>query len=220
MPRPRSWPRFLASPPRAEARRVGAGQRHVHALGEVAAVVREHEAGLERHGGRRDQVAAAELERVDAELARGHVDDALDRVGRLRTPRAAVRACRRGVGEHAGGLHVDGRCGVDARDPTHVVGAGPRAARGEIGADVEANGHAQRQELAVAIEGQLGLREIVAPVLVADEALTPVRRPLDGPAQPLRGPEDEHVLRDRGRCACRSCRRPRRSPRAGGSAGP
>ena len=104
-------PRRAAS--RSPARSARASARSMLAL-ELAAVVGEDEAGLERHRRGRDEVAAAQLDRVDPELARGHVDHALDRVRRLRPAGAAVGPGRRGVGEHAGGLDVDGGRGVHA----------------------------------------------------------------------------------------------------------
>ncbi len=84
-------PRLARGAPRSpawSARR----QRHVHAAREIAAVVGEDEAGLERHGPRRDEVPAPQLDRVQVELARGHVDDALDGVGGLGPAGARGRA--------------------------------------------------------------------------------------------------------------------------------
>ena len=177
-----------------EAGVLGDRQRQVHAAREVAAVVGEHQPGLERHRGGRDQVPAPQLDRIDAELARGDVDHALDRERRLGPAGAAIGAGGRGVGEHAGGLMVDGGRRVHAGHAADVVGAGPRAALGEIGADVEVDRHAQRQELAVAIEGQLGGGDVVAAVLVGDEPLAPVRRPLHRPPQPARRPQHQDHL--------------------------
>ena len=210
MPRPRSLPCA-----RASARRRSKPARSdwvsaiVHAPLEVAAVVGEDEAGLERHRGGRDQVAAAQLDRVDPELARGHVDDALDRVGRLGAPGAAVRAGRRGVREHAGALDVDRGRGVDAGEAAHVVGRGARAARREIGADVHLERDAQAEEAAARVERQLGRGHVVAAVLVAEEALAAARRPLHRPARGASRPRAPAPAPGRCRCACRSCRRPR-----------
>ena len=131
---------------------------------------------------------------IDAQLARGHVDHALDREGRLGPARAAIGAGGRGVGEHARGLMVDGRRRVHAGHAADVVGAGPRAALGEIRADVEVDRHAQREERPVPVEGQLGGGDVVTAVLVGDESLAPVRRPLHRPSQPARGPQHQDHL--------------------------
>ena len=181
--------------PLLEPRAIGEGERHVHAPRELPAVVGEDEPGLERHRRRRDDVPAPELDRVDAELARGQVDHALDGIRRLGPPRAAIRTRRRRVREDAGGLHADGRRRVHAGEPADIVGARPRASRREIRADIEPDGHAQAEEPAVGVERQLGRRDVVAAVLVGDEGLAAVGRPSDGPPQPLRRPEHQRHLR-------------------------
>ena len=78
---------------RAAGRETGAVdevRRHRHVAGEIAAIVVEDERRAERHRLGRDQVAHAQLERVEPELARGDVDRALERIGRLRPPGAAI----------------------------------------------------------------------------------------------------------------------------------
>ena len=180
--------------PLLEAGPIGETERHVHATPELAAVVGEDEARLERHRRGRDQIAASQLDRIDLELARRDVDDALDRVGRLRPAGAAVRPRRRRVREHTGRLHVDRRRRVDARHATDVVRAGPGAARREIGADVQVDRHAERQELPVRVEPELGGGDVVASVLVGDEALAPIGRPLDRPSETSGGPQHQHDL--------------------------
>ena len=192
-------PAQLAVPPRLrapllEAVAVGEGQRHVHAAREIAAVVGEDEPGLERHRRGRDQIAAAQLARIDLQLAGRHVDDALDGVRRLRAPGAAVRPGGGRVREDAGRLHVDRRRRVDPGDAADVVGARPGAPRREIGADVERDRHAQRQEFPVRVQRQLGGRDVVAAVLVGDEALAPIGRPLDRPPEALGRPQHQHRL--------------------------
>ena len=169
-------------------------ERHVHPARELTAVVREDEPRLEWHRRRRDQVAAPQLQRVDPELARGDVDDAFDRVRGLGPPGAAIRTGRRGVGVHARGLHVNRGRRVHARDAADVVRPRARAARCEIRADVERDGDAKPEELAVRVERQLRRRDVVAAVLVGDEPLAAIRRPLHRTAEPLRGPEHQHVL--------------------------
>src|SRR5262249_20082916 len=112
--------------------------------------------------------------RIDLELARGHVDDALDGVRGLRAAGAAVGTRWRRVREETSRLHVNGRRGVHPGDATDVVGAWAGAARREIGPDVQVDGHAEGQKLAVGVEGQLGGRDVVTAVLVGHEPLAPV----------------------------------------------
>ena len=52
----------------------------------------------------------------------------------------------------------------------------------------------QREELAVLVERQLGLGDMVAAVGVGHEGLGAVGRPLDRPAEPCGGPGDERLL--------------------------
>ena len=61
----------------------------------VAAVVGDAGDGRVRELVGLQEVAAADLDRIDAELGRGHVDDALEHRGRLGPARAAERAHRR-----------------------------------------------------------------------------------------------------------------------------
>ena len=116
-------------------------------------------------------------------------------IGRLGAAGAAVGAGRRGVREDAGCLVVDRGRGVDTGHAADVVGAGAGAALGQVGADVEIDGHAQRQEGAVGVERQLDGRDVIAPVLVGHEPLAPVGRPLHRPAQALGRPQHEDHLR-------------------------
>src|SRR5262249_51499720 len=85
--------------PRVEALDLRVMQRLVHAGFELAAIVSVDEAGLERHRARRNEVAAAQRDSVDSELARGAVDDALNDVAGFGPAGAAVRRGRTRVGE-------------------------------------------------------------------------------------------------------------------------
>ena len=121
MPMPRSLPRALrlgAAP--LEAGVIRHVQRRVEILLELAAIERVDEAGLERHRARRHGVAAAQLGAVDAHLARGVVDQALDDVGRLGPARAAIGADARRVGEHRRDLDIDRRRRVGAGEPAQM----------------------------------------------------------------------------------------------------
>src|SRR4029077_1722686 len=71
---------------RLKAALVGGGERHVHVLFELAAVVGEGHAGLVRHGARRNGVAPAQFRRIDAGLAGGKIDTAPADIGPSRPP--------------------------------------------------------------------------------------------------------------------------------------
>ena len=106
-------------------------------------------------------------------LARGGLDEALDDVGGFGPARAAIGVDRRGVGEHRGRLR--------SRSPASCTG--PRAAsrRGWSGCRTRTSTgrrpcsrsvvHAHREELAVLVERQLGVRHVVAAVRVGEERL-------------------------------------------------
>src|SRR5436309_2742380 len=89
---------------------------------------------------------------------------------------------------------LEGMTAMHARDAADVVRPRARAARREIRADVQRDGDAKPEELAVRVERQLRRRDVVAAVLVGDEPLAAIRRPLHRTAEPLRDPEHQHVL--------------------------
>ena len=86
---------------------VGELEAFVHHTDEIAAVVGDAGLHLVRHGGRRNEIAPPDLDRIDADDARRAVEQLLDEIGRLRPPGAAIGRQRRGVGEHglADGVH-------------------------------------------------------------------------------------------------------------------
>ena len=69
------------------------------------------------------------------------------------------------------------------------------AVGGDVRADVRRRAHAQGQKPAVGVERELRLADPVARVLVGEDRLAPLARPLHRPADPARRPEDEAVLR-------------------------
>ena len=90
-----------------------------------------------------DQVALAHLDRVDAELEGGLVDEALEQRGRLGAAGAAVGARRRGVRDRHGDVELD-RVEV-VRAVRHALGAaGEVGADRRIGAGVADEPHPQR----------------------------------------------------------------------------
>ena len=174
---------------------VGELQRLFHVLVERAAVVVAPERRAIRHRARRDDVPAAQLDAVHAELARGVVDEALDDVRRLRPPGAPVRRGGVGVGHHAEDLDVGGRKRVDADERRHVAERRQEIAIGRhVGADVGERAHAEPDEPAVGVERQLGVGDVVARVLVGGNRLAPLAHPLDRAAELARGPQHQAVL--------------------------
>ncbi len=118
-----------------EALPIGDLHRPVHVLGVAAAVIEHADPVAVRHGGRLDQVAAPQLDAVDAELDRGRIDQPLDRIGHLRTARAAIGLGRHRVGVDRHRPQRDGRNIVGARDQAGALaerrerdGAGPHIA--------------------------------------------------------------------------------------------
>ena len=82
--------RRLAAPG-LEALIVGGLQRQLERRQVIAAVVLQRDRRLVRIGVLRDEVAAAQLGRIDADLVGREVDDALEQKGRLRTARRRDR---------------------------------------------------------------------------------------------------------------------------------
>ncbi len=75
-----------------------------------------------------------------------------------------------------------------------VEGAEQVAVRRDVGADVRGRPHPQREELPVAVEGELGVRDAVARVLVREDRFAALAEPLHRPAELARRPQNEAVL--------------------------
>ena len=141
------------------------------------------------------KLLAPDLGRVDLHLARRLLDDALDDVGRLGPTGAAVGVDRRGVGEHRLDLGVDRRRLVLAGEQGRVEDRRHRRGEGrEVGAHVGDRLDAQREEVALRVERQLGRGDVVAAVRVGEERLAALGGPLDRPADPLARPDQGDVL--------------------------
>ena len=69
-----------------------------------------------------------------------------------------------------------------------------RVERDGVGADVAGVGAAKREEGALGVEGQLGVRREIAAPVVGQERLAPLARPLHGAAEAPRGPGDQREL--------------------------
>ena len=138
MPRPRSLPRFFDASRRAAKPFQSASARPWSMIfSKRAAVVGLAHRVLVGHLLGADQVAPAQRRRIHLHLARRRVHQPLDQVDRLGPAGAAVRAGRRGVGEHGGEVQVDRRQVVDAgRDPRADQQLDRDAGRRGVGADV------------------------------------------------------------------------------------
>ncbi len=179
-----------------EARDVGGADRLVEERGEFAAVVGRARCGLVRHLPRPDVVALAQLDLVDAHLARRGVDQALHEVIGLGPAGAAIGADWRGVGEGYLGRDLDQRRAVDGGEVArHAHRAHQRADIGQIAADIGVAGETHGEEPALLVQSQLGVEVVVAAMLVAEEAAAPLVGPFHRPAQDLGGMEQAGIFR-------------------------
>ena len=163
---------------------------------EVAGVDLDADRGPVRHLVRPDQVAPAQLGRIDAELPGGQVDGALDLVAGFRAPGAAVDLGRAGVGEHRAGAEIDRRDAVGAAlGANGPAGRRERPDRGDIGADVADGVDLEGEKTAVPVQGQLDPAFLGPAVAVGQERLAAPAQPLDRPVQPSGREQDQRVFR-------------------------
>ncbi len=178
-----------------EAVPVGECQGAVEDGGEIAAVVVHAGGGGVGHLLGLDVVAAAELDAVDAHLGGGGLDQALHVVVALRPAGAAVGADGSGVGEDAAGADLNQLGGVDADGVLGGVDGGrDRGGVAEVGAEVSIDLKAYGEELAVLVEGELGVGFVIAAVAVGEEALGALVSPLHRAAELFGGEEEAGVL--------------------------
>jgi hypothetical protein len=175
-------------------------QRLIERRPVVAAVVdvllgQRGAADLVGHLGRRDEVAPSQLDGVDAEPGRGHVEQALAHERPLVAPGPPIGSGRGLVGEHAvGHARVVGnpvRPGHQGRGQLghdHPVGADVGA---EIGQEVVDEGH----DAPLPIEADLDVVILLARVVGGHQVLAAVLDPLDGTVQAHGRPRHDQVLR-------------------------
>ena len=170
----------------------------VHDGLEFAAVVGGPVGGRVRHGLGRNEVPAAQLHRVESVLGGGVVDHAFDRVGDVGPPRPAVGGHRRRVRVGDAGVRVHRR---DAVHPAHgdgdVAAADLRAEGRGVGADVGAVVETQREEAAVAVQGELAGERERAALVLRQEQLRARRHPLHRAPEFFRGEHDRDVFGER-----------------------
>ena len=91
---------------------------------------------------------------------------------------------------HVGRLEL-----VDADQRDHVAERGQEiSVRGDVRADVGEGVDAHAQKPPVGVERELGVGDVVPRVLVGEDRLAPLARPLDGPAKLARRPQHQLVL--------------------------
>ena len=170
-----------------EAFDVGDLDQLVHRAVIIAGVIGHRDRRLIGELVRPDEVAPADLDRVDPHLPRRLVDDPLQLERGLRPARAAIGVHGNRVGEDRLDVGVDQRRLVIARQKRAMQpGRHRRREGGKIRAHIRQRLAAQRQEPAVRVEPELDLRHMVAAMGVGDEGLRPVRGPLDRHAEFLR----------------------------------
>ena len=143
----------------------------------------------------RDQVAAAQVDPIDAEVARHDVEEPLAEEIRLEAAGPAVGADRRLVGQQQRNVDVDI---LDAIRPGHELRDIARAHRpvgAHVGADVDIGMPAQAEDGAVARAGDLHVALRLARMVHGHEMLAPVFRPFHRTSAVARRERDEKILR-------------------------
>ncbi len=178
-----------------KAGNVDGGSGHFQRLFVGGVVVFEAHRGLVGKGV--DQVAAADLDRVDAERGRRLVHQTFKREGDDRPRYAAIRRHGAGVGQHAA------RARFVVLD---VIGAGHLGhrhqrldpARGRetgIGADISDDVGFQRDQFGVLVEGALQRNVLVARMEAGDQVFAPVLAPGERAFIFARQPDQHDVFR-------------------------
>ncbi len=189
---PRSLPRALASARRASKPGQSAfSQRHVEGAGEIAAV--DGAAHLGGVGEVAHEVALAHLDGADAESLGRALHQALHDVVGLGPAGAAVGVGRRRVGEAGLDREIQDRHVVSAADDlAAAVDRQARAVLRNIGTDVQDGLGAHGEDLAIGVEGQLRVVDLVAAVVVGHEGLAAVAVPLDRALELARRVDGHH----------------------------
>ena len=180
----------------AEALHVGELQRLLERGVIVAGVIGHDHRRLVRE--RLDEIALAQFGGLDAHLPRRHLDQPLDHEGRFRPSGAAIGIDRRGVGVDRVHLAIDLRDVVLARQQRAVeIGRHRRREGRHIGAEIGDGLGAQSQDLAVGVERQFRMGDVIAAMRVGEEGFRALRRPFHRPAAPCAPPTGRRLLPDR-----------------------
>ena len=145
---------------------------------------------------RRDDVAAAEIDAVVAELLRRDVDHPLDGVDRLGPPGAAIGIGRRRVGQRRARADVRRRHPIDRGEQFGALHQ--RHVHHAVRAGVADHRAAHREEPALLVQRQLQRDRLVAALIVAGEGLRAFAGPLHRAAEALGRPYHQRELRIEG----------------------
>ena len=176
-----------------EPRDVGASHPLVEDLFEFAAVIGEGQPGLERHRLGRNEIAPAQLGRIDAGLVGGEIDQPLDHIGGFRTAVAAIGPHRVGVRVHGRDIGMDRGRAIDPGERAQIVEEVRRAGL-QVRAHVGDGLHPHAEERAVLVERKLGVGDVVARLGVAEKGLRARALPFDRTAGELRSEQHQRRL--------------------------
>ena len=184
--------------PVVESIPIGKRQRLVQQAFEIAAVVDLPGRRCVGDRFRRNEIPPSQIDRIDAELARRLVDQALRDVGRLLASGAAIGTDRRGVGQHQADLDVQQRNVIHQRKSVGRIAYGNmRAMARAIGADAVENGRLDGEKPAACVKRERGLDDGVARMIVGKEMLAARSRPLHRPSEQPRRMQHGNVFRIR-----------------------
>ena len=137
-----------------------------------------------------DEVLAPQFGGILPHLPRADLDQPLDHEGRFRTPGAAIGVDRHRIGVDGIDLAIDLRDLVLARQQRGIEISRHRGReRRHIGAEIGDGLDAKTENLAVGIEGHLGVGDMIAPVGVGEERLRAVGHPFHRPPDALGRPQ-------------------------------
>ena len=192
---PRSLPCLAAALRRASKPAIGELEHARKNFGEVAAIVGRADRRLVGHRARQNEIAPPDLGAVEPELRGGAVGQPLQHIAGLGPPGAAIGIGLRGVGEHAGHLDEDRGRAISAGEQAGIDRARNVGAEGrEIGAERRRGLHMQREETAIIVERELGVGEMIACLVVGEEAFGAGGDEAHGAPEPARRPGDEPLL--------------------------
>ena len=188
---------------RAQARVADRGAGRVEAFDKAGAVPDDPRGGPVRKFRFRHQVAAAQLDGIEAELPGGHVDQPLGDEGGNRPPDPAIGTHRRLVGRdgpHPAAIDRDAiGAGQKAHDLNRLQRGGPGIDR--IGPDIADRLGLERQDAAIGVEPELGLDDLVETVTGRRDVFEPRSGPAHRAAEMARQHGAEDFLRVQRRLA-------------------
>ena len=136
-----------------------------------------------------NEIAAPNLVLRDARFDTGLMDDPFDHVRRFGTACAAIRVDGRGVRKRRRHFAMDHRRRVLSGEQRRVENRrDARCERRQIRAHVRRRVHAQREKLAIPVERQLRVRDVIAAVRVRQKRFAAFGGPFDRPSHTLRRP--------------------------------